>query len=114
MRQRCAAFYAQDYGKGETPMGEEHRLLDWKATEELWVITTRLREALFKSQAAAARYLHVAGTTISRYEAYETRDVSIKPPLSYLATLLQLLEERGVAARGDATTYRQQAVQKLE
>jgi hypothetical protein len=95
-------------------MGEEGRLPEWKGTDDLGWVATRLRQAVFASQAAAAWHFRVASTTISRYEAYEVGSPGVKPPLGYLAALLESWAERYRPADNRATEYRQSLTYKLE
>lgn len=95
-------------------MSEDDLLPDWKATDDLWSIAASLRQVVFTTQPQAARHFGVADSTISRYENYAPSGGGLKPRLGYLAALMQEIEQRVADKRGAITTYRQQAVQKLE
>jgi hypothetical protein len=89
-----------------------HPLPQWKATDALWVVATQLRQAVFVSQAAAARALKLNKTTISRYETYESGGAGLKPPFAYLATLAYLRGEQ--AANAETAAVQEALVTRLE
>src|SRR5690242_750564 len=95
-------------------MTNEIILPKWEANTSLWIIATSLRQAVFNTQAQAARYFGVTSSSISRYEAYDSSGTGLKPPFGYLAALAELVEQGISIEGGDTEGTRQHLVQQLE